>query len=182
MGLAWKLLPYLRPYRLRFAWALAQVFLIAGFDLLKPWPLQLVIDDVLGGKAATLPLLRDLSGATLLLVACAGLVVVNVGAGLLEYSHNRNTIAVGQRMVNDLRGALYSHLQRLSLAFHSRQKVGDLMYRITADAFAVQTMIMNGLLPILSALILLVGMLFVLIPLDAQLTLLSLTIVPPLLV
>lgn len=182
MGLAWKLLPYLRPYRLRFAWALAQVFLIAGFDLLKPWPLQLVIDDVLGGKAATLPLLRDLSGATLLLVACAGLVVVNVGAGLLEYSHNRNTIAVGQRMVNDLRGALYSHLQRLSLAFHSRQKVGDLMYRITADAFAVQTMIMNGLLPILSALILLVGMLFVLIPLDAQLTLLSLTIVPPLFV
>ena len=55
-------------------------------------------------------------------------------------------------MVNDLRGALYGHLQRLSLAFHSRQKVGDLMYRITADSFAVQTMIMNGLLPILSAL------------------------------
>ena len=47
-------------------------------------------------------------------------------------------------MVNDLRGALYAHLQRLSLAFHSRQKVGDLMYRITADSFAVQTMIMNG--------------------------------------
>ena len=35
-----KLLPYLRPYRLRFAWALLQVFLIAGFELLKPWPLQ----------------------------------------------------------------------------------------------------------------------------------------------
>ena len=47
-------------------------------------------------------------------------------------------------MVNDLRGALYAHLQRLSLAFHSRQRVGDLMYRITADSFAVQTMIMNG--------------------------------------
>jgi ATP-binding cassette subfamily B protein/subfamily B ATP-binding cassette protein MsbA len=180
MSLAWKLLPYLRPYRLRFGWALAQVFLIAGFDLLKPWPLQIVIDDVLGGKAASLPMLRDLSGGTLLLVACGGLVVINVGAGLLEYWHNRNTIAVGQRMVNDLRGALYSHLQRLSLAFHSRQKVGDLMYRITADAFAVQTMIMNGLLPILSALILLTGMLFVLIPLDAKLTLLSLAIVPPL--
>ncbi len=42
-----KLLPYLRPYRLRFLWALAQVFLIAGFELLKPWPLQVVIDNVL---------------------------------------------------------------------------------------------------------------------------------------
>ena len=58
-------------------------------------------------------------------------------------------------MVNDLRGDLYAHLQRLSLAYHSRQRVGDLMYRITADSFAVQTMIMNGVLPILSAVILL---------------------------
>ena len=78
-------------------------------------------------------------------------------------------------MVNDLRGALYAHLQRLSLAFHGRQKVGDLMYRITADSFAVQTMIMNGLLPILSALVLLAGIIAVLLPLDPTLTLLSLT-------
>jgi ATP-binding cassette subfamily B protein/subfamily B ATP-binding cassette protein MsbA len=180
MGLAWKLLPYLKPYRLRFLWALAQVFLIAGFDLLKPWPLQLVIDDVLGGKEANLPVLAGLSESSLLIAACAGLVVVNLVSGLLQYLHNNTTIAVGQLMVNDLRGALYSHLQRLSLAYHGRQKVGDLMYRITADAFAVQTMIMNGLLPILSALVLLAGMLAVLIPMDLKLTLLSLTIVPAL--
>jgi len=180
MGLALKLLPYLRPYRMRFLWALIQVFLIAGFDLLKPWPLQLVIDDVLGGKSSALPLLAGLSGSALLIVACLGLVTVNLGGGLLQYLHNNTTIAVGQRMVNDLRGALYSHLQRLSLAYHSRQKVGDLMYRITADAFAVQTMIMNGLLPILSAFVLLAGMLMVLIPMDLKLTLLSLTIVPAL--
>ena len=105
-----------------------------------------------------------------------------LGSGLMELLHNYTTIGVGQRMVNDLRGALYSHLQRLSLAFHSRQKVGDLMYRITADSFAVQTMIMNGLLPILSALVLLAGMLAVLLPMDAGLTALSLTIVPALFV
>ena len=81
-------------------------------------------------------------------------------------------------MVNDLRGALYAHLQRLSLAYHSRQRVGDLLYRITADSFAVQTMIMNGVLPILSAVILLGGMLIVLFPLDPLLTLLALTVVP----
>ena len=61
-------------------------------------------------------------------------------------------------MVNDLRGTLYSHLQRLSLAFHSRQN-GDIMFRITADSFAVQTMLMNGLLPIISAIVLVAGML-----------------------
>ena len=177
---AWKFLPYLRPYRGRFAWALIQVFLIAGFDLLKPWPLQLVNDHVLGGKPLSAPWLASLSAGTLLIVACIALVLVNLGSGLLALWHNYTSIGVGQRMVNDLRGALYAHLQRLSLAFHGRQKVGDLMYRITADSFAVQTMIMNGLLPILSALVLLAGMLAVLIPIDPLLTLLSLTIVPAL--
>jgi ATP-binding cassette, subfamily B, bacterial len=179
-ALAWKLLPYLRPYRWRFAWALLQVFLIAGFDLLKPWPLQLVIDHVLGGRPVTLPVLSALAAGPLLLVACAGLVVVTLGSGLMALLHNYTTIGVGQRMVNDLRGALYAHLQRLSLAFHSRQKVGDLMYRITADSFAVQTMMMNGLLPILSALVLLGGMLAVLLPIDPLLAALSLTVIPAL--
>ena len=45
-----KFLPYLRAHRRQVAWALAQVFLVAGFELLKPWPLQIIIDYVLGGK------------------------------------------------------------------------------------------------------------------------------------
>ena len=172
-----KLLPYLAPYRWLAVWALLQVFLIAGFELLKPWPLQVVIDNVLGGKPFPFSALTS-SPAQLLLLACAGIVVVHVGAGALTLLHNYTTIRVGQQMVNDLRGALYAHLQRLSLAFHSRQRVGDLLYRITADSFAVQTMIMNGVLPILSAVVLLCGMLVVLLPLDPMLTLLSLTVVP----
>jgi ATP-binding cassette subfamily B protein len=176
-----KLLPYLRPYRLQFVWALLQVFAIAGFELLKPWPLQIVIDHALGGK----PMAGQLAGFSavgLLVIACVAIVAVQIASGALTLLHNYTTIGVGQRMVNDLRGALYAHLQRLSLAFHSRQKVGDLMYRVTADSFAVQTMIMNGLLPIISAVVLLGGMLFILVPLDPTLTLLSLTIVPALFV
>ena len=178
----WKLLPYLRPYRLRFLWALSQVFLIAGFELLKPWPLQIVIDDVLGGKPIGFAPLAGWSRTDLLGFACVGMVVIQFGGGALTLLHNYTAIGVGQRMVNDLRGALYSHLQRLSLAFHSRQRVGDLMYRITADSFAVQTMMMNGLLPIISAIVLLAGMLCILVPIDPLLTLLSLTIVPALFV
>jgi ATP-binding cassette subfamily B protein len=153
----WKLLPYLRPYRLRFFWALSQVFLIAGFELLKPWPLQVVIDNVLGGKTVGFALLEGWSPLGLLGLACLGIVVVQFVAGALTLLHNYTAIGVGQRMVNDLRGSLYSHLQRLSLAFHSRQKVGDIMLRITGDSFAVQTMLMNGLLPIISAIVLLAG-------------------------
>jgi ATP-binding cassette, subfamily B, bacterial len=175
-----KLLPYLRPHKGRIAWVLAQVFLIAGFELLKPWPLQMVIDNVLGGKPSTIAALRGAPPGRLLIFACLGIVVVHLGSGGLTLLHNYTAIGVGQKMVNDLRGALYAHLQRLSLAFHDRQRVGDLLYRITADSFAVQTMIMNGALPILSAVVLLAGMLIILFPLDPSLTLLALTVVPAL--
>jgi ATP-binding cassette, subfamily B, bacterial len=173
-----KLLPYLRPYRLRFLWALAQVFLITGFELLKPWPLQVVIDNVLGGKAVGFARLEGWSPLGLLGLACLGILVVQFVAGALTLLHNYTAIGVGQRMVNDLRGSLYSHLQRLSLAYHSRQKVGDIMFRITGDSFAVQTMLMNGLLPIISAIVLLAGMLLILFPLDPVLTMLSMSVVP----
>jgi ATP-binding cassette, subfamily B, bacterial len=173
-----KLLPYLKPYRLQVAWALSQVLLITAFELLKPWPLQVIIDNVLGGKSFSATALASLSPNLVLLLACLGIILVHLGDGALTLLHNYTTIRVGQNMVNDLRGALYAHLQRLSLAFHSRQRVGDLLYRITADSFAVQTMIMNGVLPILSAALMLVGMLVVLFPLDPVLTLLALTVVP----
>ncbi|HTW54703.1 MAG TPA: ABC transporter ATP-binding protein [Stellaceae bacterium] len=186
MAVIRKILPYLRAYRWQVIWALGQVFLIAGFELLKPWPLQVVIDYVLGGKtpAADNPIatLLTLPKGELLLFACLGIVLVNFGGGALTQLHYYTTIRVGQNMVNDLRGALYAHLQRQSLAYHGRQRVGDLMYRITADSFAVQTMIMNGILPILSAVILLAGMLIVLFPMDAALTVAALTVVPVLFV
>ena len=181
-----KIWPYLRTYRWQVVWSLAQVFLIAGFELLKPWPLQVVIDYVLGGKkppaGGLVGGMLALPPGELLLLACVGVVIVTLGSGGLTQLHYYTTIRVGQNMVNDLRGALYAHLQRQSLAYHGRQRVGDLLYRITADSFAVQTMIMNGLLPILSAVILLAGMLFVLLPMDVSLTLLALSIVPVLFV
>ena len=139
--------------------------------------LQVVIDNVLGGKATGFTLLEGWSPLALLGSPVSGL-SCPVRRGALTLLHNYTAIGVGQRMVNDLRGTLYSHLQRLSLAFHGRQKVGDIMFRITADSFAVQTMLMNGLLPIISAIVLLAGMLLILYPLDPVLTLLSISIVP----
>jgi len=169
---------YLRPYRLEFGWALLQVFVIGACELLKPWPLKIVIDNVLGGKPAPLSALAGLSPTTLLLVACAGIVGIYLLLGALTILNNYTTIKIGQRMVNDLRGDLYNHLQRLSLAFHSRQQVGDLLFRVTADTYAVQTLTMNGLFPILSGSVLLVGMFVIMVKLDWLLTLLALSVCP----
>ena len=65
----------------------------------------------------------------------------------LSYWNNQTTITIGQRMVNDLRSDLYQHLQRLSLSFHVNRQVGDLLYRLTADTYAIQTLTMNGIFP-----------------------------------
>jgi ATP-binding cassette, subfamily B, bacterial len=168
----------LRPYRAILGFALAQVVLIGGAELLKPWPLKLIIDNVLGGHRLSWPLVAGWSRSTLLLAACIGLVVVYIVLGTLTVVNNYTTIRIGQSLVNHLRGALYNHLQRLSLAFHNRQQVGDLLYRVTADAYSIQTLTMNGLFPIVTSLILLVGMTLVMLQLDWLLTLLALGVCP----
>jgi ATP-binding cassette subfamily B protein/subfamily B ATP-binding cassette protein MsbA len=177
-GLAPKVLRYVRPYRWRFTGALAQVLLLSGIELLKPWPMQIVVDGALGGHPPSLLAGLGWSPLVLAAVACAALALIHMASGAITVWYNWRAIGLGQLMVSDLRGQLYGHLQRLSLAFHGRQRVGDLMLRITGDSYAVQTMIMNGLLPIVSALCLLVGMLAVLAPLDPLLTAVSLAIVP----
>ncbi|MBM3598597.1 MAG: ABC transporter ATP-binding protein [Alphaproteobacteria bacterium] len=172
-----RVLPYLKPYRWPFVWAFALIFLTTGFELLKPWPLQVVIDHVLGGKPAP-AYLAGFDAASLLVLACVAMVIVQFGLSAITLLYNYMTIKIGQNMVNDLRGRLYAHLQRLSLMFHSRRQVGDLLYRLTADSYAMQSLIMNGILPMLSATVLLIGMFIIMIRLDAVMTLIALVVCP----
>jgi len=172
---------YIWPHRSRMLWALAQVCLISALELLKPWPLKLIIDSVLGGAALPWGFAPDLGTGALLLSACAALVVIYAALGAVNVLANVTTIRIGQRMVRDLRSDLYAHLHRLSMAFHSRAQAGDLLYRVTADTFALQSLTMNCLFPAASALILLVGMSVVMVQLDAELTLLALGVCPLLL-
>jgi len=173
-----KVLGRLRPHRFLFAGAVAQVLLIGFLELLKPWPLKIVVDNVLGGKPVGVAAVDALPQGTILLLACAALVFVYALLGALAVSSNYATISVGQRMVNDFRGELYAHLQRLSLAFHSRREVGDLLFRLTADTFAIQTLTMNGFFPILTSVVLLGGMITVMLRMDLAMTLVALAIVP----
>jgi ATP-binding cassette subfamily B protein/subfamily B ATP-binding cassette protein MsbA len=168
------------PYRVAFVFALVQVGFIAGAELLKPWPLKVIIDHVLSGQPLSWLGVAGWSRESLLLGACSGLVGIYLILGGLNVWNNYTTIRIGQSMVNDLRGALYHHLQRLSLAFHHRAQVGDLLYRVTADTYAIQTLTMNGVFPILTSLVLLVGMTVVMLRLDWVLTLLALAVCPPL--
>ncbi|HYR37645.1 MAG TPA: ABC transporter ATP-binding protein [Methylomirabilota bacterium] len=177
-----RVLSYLPPYRQTLLWALVQVLLIGALEMLKPWPLKIIIDSVLGGHPPPWGWPSGWSPQTLLLAACAALVLIYAALGALVVLNNYTTIGVGQRMVSKLRSDLYGHLHRLSLAFHSRAQVGDLIYRVTADTFALQSLTMNCLFPAVTALTLLAGMGVIMLRLDWKLTLVALGVCPALFV
>jgi ATP-binding cassette subfamily B protein/subfamily B ATP-binding cassette protein MsbA len=169
---------YLRPYLLTFVFALGQVVFISALELLKPWPLKVVIDHVLIGTPVPWEFAQSWSPQNLLWLACLGLVLIYLLLAGLRVFNDYTTIQIGQKMVNDLRRDLYSQIQRLSLSFHHRRQVGDLLYRLTTDTYAIQTLTMNGLFPVLCSLTLFAGMLVVMVRMDPLLTVLSLTVCP----
>ena len=179
--LAPRILAYLRPHRRAISVALGQVLLVSGLELLKPWPLKVVIDSVLGGHPLPGGWGAGWSTAAVLAAACGGFVLIHAALGALAVAGNYTTIGIGQRMVSALRSDLYAHLHRLSLAFHSRARVGDLLYRVTADTMALQTLTMNCLFPAVTAAVMLVGMGVIMLGMDWLLTLLALGICPLLL-
>ncbi|MFN8625379.1 MAG: ABC transporter ATP-binding protein [Candidatus Binatia bacterium] len=182
MNLAVQVARALRPYRAAFLLAILQVVVLSALEILKPWPLKLVIDYVLPRTPPPWPILAGMSPPALLALATGGLVLIYGILGAVSVLNNFTTISIGQGMVNDLRSRLYQHLQRLSLSFHSRATVGDLIYRVTGDTYAIQTLAMNGVFPVLSAVMLLLGMFVVMLRLDWLLTLVALAVCPFLLV
>jgi ATP-binding cassette subfamily B protein len=178
LALYGQVLRRMRPYLGRLLVAVAGVMLASSAEVLKPWPLKIVIDNVLGGAPVANRWIPAMTRGELLLAACAGLVAIYAILGIINVVNNYLTISIGQRMVGDLRARLFDHLQRLSLGFHRRREIGDLMVRITYDTFSVQTIAMNGFFPVLAALVLLGGMFAVMIRIDAVLTIVALAVVP----
>lgn len=182
MALYARVFRYLLPYRGMFLLAVAQVLALNLLEILKPWPLKIVFDYVVPKQPAPWPLLADLSPSSLLLAATIGLVIIYSILGVVSVWNNFTTISIGQGMVNDLRSRLFQHLQRLSLSFYSRAAVGDLIFRVTGDSYTIQTLAMNGVFPVLSAVVLLVLMFVVMLRMDVTLTLVALAVCPALFV
>jgi len=180
--LARRMLPYICAHWPRLVWPLVLAMLISACELLKPWPLKIVIDSVLGAQPLPWEWARGWSSSAVLLLACLALVGLYAVLGALHMLNNYTTVDVGQRLVTDLRSAVYAHLHQLSLDFYTRARVGDLLYRVTADTLALQSLTVSCLFPTATAAILLVGMITVMLQLDATLTLLALAVCPALFV
>ena len=181
---AWRwALGYLKPYERRIA-VLALLSLVeVGLRVLLPWPMKAIVDQALGSQAPSAWLLA-LPGVTagnrvslLLAIAIAGIAVQFLHQGVL-LAHTRLFTVTGQRLTRDLRQRLFVHLQGLALLHHSRMPVGDAVYRLEADAAALEQLMLRGLFPLAFSTITLVVMFGVLAWIDASLALVSLAVVP----
>jgi ATP-binding cassette, subfamily B, bacterial len=157
--------------------ALASVF-VALAELAKPWPIALVIDELLAGRSGEFALAPNdlwvLAAIALLVVAIAFVDAVST------YLSDLWLQRAGERIVHDLRVAVYAHLQRLSLGFHQRRQKGDLVTRVTADVNAVGAMFSDSLGPMAQAAMVLVGILAVSVVLDPLLGLVAFAATPAL--
>jgi ATP-binding cassette subfamily B protein/subfamily B ATP-binding cassette protein MsbA len=178
-----RVLAYLRPHGPRMGAGVVCTLVGIGLELLKPVPLAIVLDTVLSGHPLPQllePALGGLLPTALLSLAAIAIVLITIALGAATVCANYLTIDVGQRMVNDLRIGLYAHLQKLSLKFHYQQQTGDLLFRVMADTFSIQSMVMNGILPLVSAGLTLAGMFAVMARYDFSLALVALSVGPPL--
>jgi ATP-binding cassette, subfamily B, bacterial len=153
-------------------------------NLLEPWPLKIVLDNVLRSKSTQgwlnswiLSTFGHDKLGVLKFAALAVLAIAIMGAGC-SYIEKYVTTTVGQWVTHDLRRTLYSHIQRLSLAYHDHKQTGDLISRVTGDIDAIQSFIVSGLLDSMINSLTLVGMLGVMLYLNWQFTLIALSVAP----
>jgi len=178
----------IRPHWKTLAIALAAVLGETVTDVLEPWPIKVVVDNVLQSKKLPGLLGSTVSGLfgtnpyAMLNFAIAAVALIAVVGALSSYFEKYLTTSISQWVGHDLRRTLYQHIQRLSLSEHDQSRSGDLITRVTSDIEAVQDFINSALLGMLVNVMTLVGMIGVMFYLDWRFTLIALSISPVLFV
>ena len=152
-------------------------------DVAEPWPVKVVIDNVLQAKKlpprldAIVAMLPHNAYATLNFALLGVLAIAIVGA-VSSYSEKFLTTSVAQWVAHDLRRMVYQRIQRLSLAEHGESRTGDLLTRVTSDIDAVQDFITSALLGIVINILTLAGMLGVMFYMNWRFALIGLSVAP----
>ena len=185
MKTLWRLMSYARPHWRGLVVIAVTMALTVALDVLRPWPTKLLVDNVLGNEPLTgpvadmLPGLGGSSGAAgLLLWACAATVLIYASRAAVGMVSAGAFVTLGQRMVYSLAADIFQHCQRLSLLYHSRRQLGDLVHRVTVDSYCVQVLIASTLLPLVQSLLTLGAMFVIMWGLEPTLTFVSLGVVP----
>jgi len=174
-------LEFFRPDTARIAAIFSLMLASIGLNVLKPWPMALIVDCVLGLRAfpGWLPASwTQRSQAEQLGFLVALLLALHLSHAGLSAVQNHMSIGVGLRGLQRVRNEVFGWLQRLSLRFHHGTEAGDIIFRAGSDTCAFQALLQQALFIAISALFTLIFMTGVMFKLNWQLTLLALAAVP----
>lgn len=180
--LIWSLL---KPYRPSLVIILVAMLLQMGASVAAPWPLKIILDNVVGEHKLP-PWLHDFlapvmaEGTRMQIAAAAALalVVIAVVGAVASYVANYYTTSVGQWVANDLRLRTYDHLQHLSLSYYDTHDLGTLLSTITADVQTIQSFASSSTLGILIDFLTILGMLAIMFWLNWDFTLIAVAVTP----
>jgi ATP-binding cassette subfamily B protein/subfamily B ATP-binding cassette protein MsbA len=185
MKTLFRALRYFRPDAGRICAVLALLLVSVGLNILKPWPLALLVDNVLGKKpypAWAPETVKNWNALTQITAIALTLLAVSFLQAVSSAFQTYVSTDVGLRGLRRVRNDVFGWLQRLSLHFHHGASAGDIIFRAGNDTGSFQALFQQGLLVFVSAFCTLLFMLIVMFRLNVRLTLLALISAPILLI
>ena len=173
-----------RPYWLHLVGVFLLSMLASPISLLVPLPLKIAVDSAIANHplppflAALLPGSAVSSSTAILLLAVALLIAINLLSQLQDFFTSFMGTYTGEKLVLDFRTRLFSSVQRLSVSYHDVKGSADSIYRIQNDAMALQYLTVDGFIPIVSATLTLIGMIWATAWIDWQLALVAIAVSP----
>jgi ATP-binding cassette, subfamily B, bacterial len=163
-----RILALFKPYRVRLAAVLVLIVVTAGISMLNPFLLRAALDTGI--------FKHDSSVLTLTVLGMIGVAIFSAASGVWQtYMSNQ----VGQRVMHDLRDAVYRRLQRMSLAFFTRTRTGEVQSRIANDIGGLESVLTNTATSIAQNVTTVIGAVVAMFLLDWRLAAISLVFVPP---
>ncbi len=170
-GVTWPLvkrvLGYARPYWNKIAITLVTILITTGLGLLTPLIFRDLIDNAL-----------PKGDVQRLNVLALGLILIPIVVSLVGMYTRLLNAAIGEGVIFDLRTALYSHLQHMSLRFFTNTKVGELMSRLNNDVVNAQSAISDTIVTMVVNVVQVVAVMGVMLTLDWRLTIMSVAVLP----
>ncbi|MGH6620987.1 MAG: ABC transporter ATP-binding protein [Alphaproteobacteria bacterium] len=170
-GVVSRFIDYVRPYRRRVLLAVAAVLVATGAQLAIPLVVRHGIDSAILGTDR---------GAAMLLSAVAVFAAVIAVNYVATWLQDRIIAVTGEQVIFDLRYAMFAHLQHVALSFMDKTEVGRMMSRLQGDVNALQEFLENSI-TVLGDLVLLFGIIAIMLVLDFELGIITLSVVPTLL-
>jgi ABC-type multidrug transport system fused ATPase/permease subunit len=179
------ILTLVRPYRGTLLVILLVMIAQTAMSVAEPWPLKIVLDNVIGShklphwiEHLLSPILGHGSKMQIAFAAAIAAIVIAALGALASYVAHYYTTSVGQWVANDLRMRTYHHLQQLSLSYYDSHQTGALLSTITADVQTIQNFASSSVLDIAIDSFTIVGMLFIMFWLNWDFTLIAIAVTP----